>query len=205
MSGGLSFFTVCFPSLFSIVDPIGVVPVYLVLVGSEPREDQQRTAARAVVTALAVLLLFAATGTAIFHFFGITIPALQIAGGLVVAHSGFGMLVPRENLSDAEKSHSAAKSDISFSPMALPLIAGPGAIGVVIALAARYTGVTNHVSIAVAALRLGVVVAVALRFGTPIVERLGPTGVGALTRVMGFLILTIGVELVIHGVLAVDP
>src|SRR5262249_50738828 len=84
MSGGLSFFTVCFPSMFSIVDPIGIVPVYLALVGTESRAEQKRTAVRAAITAAVVLTLFAATGTAVFHFFGITIPAFKVAGGILM-------------------------------------------------------------------------------------------------------------------------
>lgn len=156
------------------------------------------------VYVFAILAVFAVLGSVVLEAFGITIPALQIAGGLVVAHSGFGMISPSERLSPAEKSQSTTKQDVSFSPMALPLIAGPGAIGVVIALGARHPGIADRLGVAVAALAIGALIAVTLRFGTPIVDRLGPTGVGALTRVMGFLILTIGVELVIHGIQAVD-
>lgn len=87
--------------------------------------------------------------------------------------------------------------------MALPLVAGPGAIGVVIALSARHPAVVDRVGIVGAAVAIGLLVALALRFATPVVDRLGPTGIGALTRVMGFLILAIGVELVVHGVQAV--
>jgi multiple antibiotic resistance protein len=193
-----------FVALLPITNPIGAVAVFATMTESQPKAQVRKQGLMTGIYVIAILAVFAILGTDILRAFGITIPALQIAGGLVVAHSGFGMISPRENLTASEKAHTATKSDISFSPMALPLIAGPGAIGVVIALSARHSGVADHVAIALGAAALGVVVAVALRYGTPIVDRLGPTGVGALTRVMGFLILTIGVELIIHGIIAVD-
>lgn len=88
--------------------------------------------------------------------------------------------------------------------MALPLIAGPGAIGVVIALSSRYPTLTDHLAILAASAVLGALIAAVLALGTPLVDKLGPTGIGALTRILGFLILAIGVELIIHGVLAVQ-
>lgn len=153
----------------------------------------------------AILTVFALLGSLVLEGLGISLPALQIAGGLVVAHSGFGMIAPRESFSEEEKQHAATKADVSFSPMALPLVAGPGAIGVVIALAARHPGVAERAGIVAGVAVVALLVAVLLRYGTPLVERLGPTGIGALTRVIGFLILAIGVELLVHGVLAVLP
>ncbi len=192
-----------FVALLPITNPIGAVAAFAGMTGSQPVAQVRRQAILTGVYVFAILAVFGLLGTIVLEAFGITIPALQIAGGLVVAHSGFGMIVPRETLSAPEQSHAAGKTDISFSPMALPLIAGPGAIGVVIALGARNPGVEDRLAIAVAAAGIGLLVGLALRFGTPVVDRLGPTGIGALTRVMGFLILTIGVELVVHGVLAV--
>jgi multiple antibiotic resistance protein len=83
--------------------------------------------------------------------------------------------------------------------MALPLIAGPGAIGVCIALTARYSSWGDRFGIVISVAIISVVIALLLRYGTPLVDRLGPTGVGAMMRIIGFLILAIGVELVVHG------
>ncbi len=95
----------------------------------------------------AILTVFAISGSLIMRFFGFDLPSLQIAGGLVVAHSGFSMLENKRRATHEEAQHATAKADVSFSPMALPLIAGPGSIGVVIALAARNTAVSFHVGI----------------------------------------------------------
>ena len=148
---------------------------------------------------------FALLGTLILHAFGISLYALQIAGGLVVAYAGFGMLSQREGFTAAERAdaldRAGKQTDIAISPMALPIVAGPGAIGVVIALAARQPrprGAPRHRRSDRRDLRRPRPPA---GWATPLVGRLGPVVVGALVRVMGFLILAIGVELVTHGVL----
>ena len=113
--------------------------------------------------------------------------------------------VARRLFSSIEKPECATtKTDVSFSPMALPLIAGPGSIGVVIALAARNTAIGFHVGIVLGIAVTAAVIALLLRYGTPWIDKLGATGVGAIVRIMGFLILVIGVELIIHGVRALQ-
>jgi len=190
-------------ALLPITNPLGALAAYAGLTGSFTPAEVRRQATMTAVYVFAILAVFALLGSLVLEAFGISLGALQIAGGLVVAHSGFGMIVPREGFTAAEKDHAATKEDVSFSPMALPLVAGPGAIGVVIALSARHPGIAERGAIVVAVAVLAVVIGLLLRFGTPLVARLGPTGIGALTRIIGFLILAIGVELVVHGVQAV--
>ncbi|WP_238151057.1 MULTISPECIES: MarC family protein [Kribbella] len=189
-------------ALLPIMNPIGALATFAGLTEGVDRAAMKRQAVMTGVYVLAILTVFALFGTLVLEGLGIGLPALQIAGGLVVAHSGFGMIVARQTLTEDEKTHGAAKPDVSFSPMALPLIAGPGAIGVVIALTARHPGITNRLSVIVASVVIAALVAALLRFGTPLVDKLGPTGLGALSRIIGFLTLAIGVELVTHGVLA---
>ena len=114
------------------------------------------------------------------------------------------MLENKRRATHEEAQHATAKPDVSFSPMALPLIAGPGSIGVVIALAARNTAAGFHVGIVLGIAVTAAVIALLLRYGTPWIDKLGATGVGAIVRIMGFLILVIGVELIIHGVRALQ-
>ena len=198
----LSAFTAALVALIPITNPVGALAVYAGMTGTSQPERTRRMAWRTGMWVFAILGAFTLVGALIMSAFGISLPALQIAGGLVVAHSGFGMLVNSERVTDTERTHASTKEDISFTPMALPLIAGPGAIGVVIALTARHPGVEARIGILVATAALGIVISLLLRYGTPWVTRIGPTGVGALVRVMGFLILAIGVELVAHGTLS---
>jgi multiple antibiotic resistance protein len=189
-------------ALLPITNPIGGLATFAGLTNGVGRSAMRRQAVMTGVYVFGILTVFALFGSLVLEGLGIGLPALQIAGGLVVAHSGFGMIVSRETLTDDEKTHGVSKADVSFSPMALPLIAGPGAIGVVIALTARHPGIVNRLGVIVAVLAIAALVTVLLRFGTPLVDKLGPTGLGALTRIIGFLTLAIGVELVTHGVLA---
>ena len=194
-----------FAALIPITNPIGALAAFAGLTDGMDPKDVHRQAWMTGVYVAGILVVFAALGTLILSVLGIGLPALQIAGGLVVMHSGFGMLTSRPALSTAESTGAGLKTDVSFSPMALPLVAGPGAIGVVIGLSARNPGLLPELGVIVASLLIGAGIALVLRFGTALIDRLGPTGVGALTRIMGFLILAIGVELGVHGVLAALP
>ena len=168
---------------------------------SLPKREVRRQALRVGLYSFLILATFALLGTLVLHAFGISLYALQIAGGLVVAYAGFGMLSQREGFTSPAPADGGGQVDVAMCPMALPIVAGPGAIGVVIALAARHPGVEAHLAIVVAAAAIAVGLALLLGWATPLVERMGPAVVGALVRVMGFLILAIGVELVTHGVL----
>ncbi|GAB3866407.1 MarC family protein [Nocardioides maradonensis] len=189
-------------ALLPITNPIGAVAAFAGLTSGDDPAQVRRQAPLVALYVFAILGVFALLGSLVLDAFGISLPALQIAGGLVVGHSGFGMLNQRAPITTPEADHAVAKTSVAFSPMALPLVAGPGAIGVVTALSARNPGVESRLALVVAAAGIAVVIGLALRFATPLIEKLGPSGVGALSRVMGFLILAIGVELVAHGVLA---
>lgn len=205
MSAALTAFVATLVALLPITNPIGALAAYAGLTGDTDPHAVSRMSWKVGIYVCAILGVFAVIGTEILQAFGITLAALQIGGGIVVAWSAWGMLGMRENMAPAEKEHAATKGDISFTPMALPLVAGPGAIGVVIALAARHPGLGARVGIVAGVAVLAVLIAVLLRFGTPLVDHLGPTGIGALTRIIGFLVLVIGVESVIHGIQAVGP
>jgi multiple antibiotic resistance protein len=186
-------------ALLPITNPVGALAAYAGLTGDMPATEVRRQATRTGLYVFGILAAFTLFGTLVLNAFGITLGALQVAGGLVVAHSGFGMITSTPRLDATEQDHARAKQDISFSPMALPLIAGPGAIGVVIALTARHPGWGNRIGVVVAAAVISALIVLVLRFGTPVVDRLGPTGIGALVRIIGFLILAIGVEILVHG------
>ncbi len=197
-----SVFLASFLALIPITNPVGGLAAFAGLTSGMDQRDLRRQAWRTGVCVAAILVVFAVVGTLLLSLFGISLPALQIAGGLVVLHSGYTMLTAQPRLTSDEKEGAIGKKDVSFSPMALPLIAGPGAIGMVIALSARYGTLDERIGVVLACVVIAAVVAVTLRYGTPLVERLGPNGLGALARVMGFFIAAIGVELALHGVAA---
>jgi multiple antibiotic resistance protein len=195
---------VTFLALFPLTNPLGNLPIFAALTQDQPPERRHRQALLTACYVFLLLAVFAVAGRPLLHALGISLPALQIAGGLLVAHSGFGMVSGRPGLSAEERDRAGGQVDIAFSPMAMPLIAGPGALGAVIGIASRGT-LGAEVGILLGVLVLSVVVFLVLRFGEDLVERMGPGGVGALGRIFGFLILAIGVELAVHGALALAP
>ena len=202
MSAGIEFFSVCFPSLFSIVDPIGVVPVYLALVGAETRAEQTRTALRATVTGAAVMLVFAATGTSIFQFFGITIPAFKVAGGVLLFTMALEMMRARQSpvkSTPEETAAARAGDDLAITPIGIPLISGPGAIATVIMWSTRAAGASEKLALYAS---IGLVIAItliSLLFATRLVRILGRTGINVITRIMGLILAATAAQFVIDG------
>jgi multiple antibiotic resistance protein len=202
MSAGLAFFSVCFPSLFSIVDPIGVVPLYLALAGDEPRAEQRRTALRAVVTAVSVLSVFAATGMAIFRFFGITMPAFKVAGGVLLSTMALEMMRAHQSpvkSTPEETSDARAKADVAVTPLGIPLLSGPGAIASVIMWSSRAEMTAEKVALYASIGLLAAVTLVSLLFATRLVKVLGRTGINVVTRIMGLILAATAAQFVIDG------
>jgi multiple antibiotic resistance protein len=200
---GFTFFTLCFPSLFSIVDPIACVPVYLSLVGSEEPSVQRRTAVRATLTATIVLCLFAATGTAIFRFFGITIPAFKLAGGVLLFSMALEMMrakpSPVRNTPE-ETSEAQHKDDVAIVPIGIPLLSGPGAIATVVMWSARAQHPTEQLALYVSLGLVTGITLVTLLFAPKVVRFLGQTGINVITRIMGLILAATAAQFLIDGV-----
>ena len=138
-------------------------------------------------------------GRFVLNFFGISLPVLKIAGGLIVANTAWGMVTGSSRMTMAESHEAVTKEDISLTPMAMPMLSGPGSIGVVMGLAAHVDYVGSYVGMMIGIVALGVSVYLLLLLGGPFVKRLGPGAVGAINRIFGFLILAIAVQLVWNG------
>ena len=194
-----------FVALFPIVNPIGGVALFFGLTADDTEAERRLYALRISIYVIGILLAFALAGSYVLEFFGISLSALRIAGGLIVAHTAWTMVTASSRTTPAEKAEAERKEDISFTPMAMPMLAGPGAIGVVMALAARPDPRTWMLGIVLGVIAMGVVIYVMLRVGGPLAKRLGPGAMGAIDRILGFLILAIAIELVITGFKGVYP
>jgi multiple antibiotic resistance protein len=166
-----------------------------------------------------LLLAFLFGGTYILEFFGITLNAVNLGGGLVVGYVGWGLLHPKEKRKHTEKeeTESKASEDISFCPLALPLIAGPGAIAVVIAQGSKLTDPTSlhalkesgiaswegWIALGLAVFAAMIVSWLCLRSSGIVLRVLGTTGMNALTRIMGFLLVCIAAQMMISGLMGV--
>jgi multiple antibiotic resistance protein len=199
-----SFFTalaLAFVSLFPIVDPPGAIPVFCSLTANIPGKHRNKTALKTSINVFFVLLVFYLIGEFILEFFGISMGVLKIAGGIVVMNTAWDMLTSKEKISQEVQTEGEIKEDISFAPMALPLLSGPGAIGAVIGLSMQgyQTGYTFGIGAGI--LLIAVTVYVALLVSIPLMKILGVTGIEILKKIMGFFILAIAVQLIVSGII----
>ncbi len=196
------FLLVAFSAIFTIVNPLGAVGPFLAMTGRDSQEKKLSTAKRACLFAAITLATCAAIGGYIFEFFGITLPALKIAGGALLFVVGFDMLNVRESRSKAtaeEREEGALKEDIAIFPLGIPLLAGPGSMVSVFILGERAkTGMEEafiYLSIATTML-----IAFIVLWQAPRLARLmGATGMNVMSRMMGLILAAIAVQFVLTG------
>lgn len=198
--------TSAFVTLFVTLDAPGLAPVFLALTSGMARAERRQIAMRATLTALGILVLFATAGAAILAVLGITLPAFRIAGGLLLFHIAFEMIFEKRQQRHERSAERAVTADqirdIAVFPLAIPLIAGPGAISATILLSGAYADpLSRLVLIAIVAANLAIAWVVFL-----VAERvegiLGATGRTVLTRLLGVLLAALAVQFVIDGVAA---
>jgi multiple antibiotic resistance protein len=191
---------VAFGSLFSIVDPFSALPVFVALTGEKPREYQSRTALRASLTCFVVLSVFAAAGSFIFKFFGITIPAFKVAGGILLFGVALDMMRAQHSETRTTKEEETEKhEDVGLIPLGLPLLSGPGAIAAVMVLAGQAESTASRVGVHVAILGIGASAFLILRSAAVVGKLLGTTGIRVIGRLMGLILAAIAIQFVIDG------
>jgi multiple antibiotic resistance protein len=189
-----------FLALFPIVDPFGGIPIFFTLTSSWTPRDRHRTAVKTGIWVFVILVTFLFVGRFILFFFGISLSVLKIAGGLIVANAAWGMVTSQARITPEESHEAKDKEDISLTPLAMPLMSGPGAIGVVMGLAAHVDSAASYMGIVIGIAAVALTVSLMFCMGGPLVRRLGPSAVGAINKIFGFLILAIAVQLVWDGV-----
>ena len=184
------------------MDPVGLAPVFVALAGTRPPFEQRRIALRAVLVAGAVLFAFALGGAWLLEHLGISLAAFRIAGGILLFKIGFDMIFAhRERETEEEKEEAVHREDISVFPLAIPLIAGPGALASVMILAGEARGEPLGVALVLgtAGLVLGLCY-YSLRLAGYLARLLGRTGVNVVTRILGVLLSALAVQFVGDGV-----
>ena len=202
---GLLYIVSTVGALLPIVNPLSAVGLVVSITQDMTEAERRAQIARACVYMFCILTAFLVAGGVIMSFFGISIPGLRIAGGLIVSYIGFRMLFPdASGISGQEQAEAAHKRDVSFTPLAMPMLSGPGSIGVVIGIASTAQAgervMLNHALVAIGIAVTAVVSYVVLRAATRLNSVLGATGMNAIARLMGFLLICIGVQFVINGI-----
>jgi multiple antibiotic resistance protein len=201
-SSDAKFVILAFSSLFSVINPIEAAPIFVSMTTGRTSAERRRMAFRACLAAAVILTVFAATGGAIFSFFGITLPAFQIAGGILFTIMGLSTLQSDDDHQSerAEDAEVVPTRDPSIVPIGMPLIAGPGAISTVMVLVgqARDGGHRTGLAIAIAA---NILLTLLFLLAAPaVVSRIGDTGQRIISKIMGLITAVIGVQFVLNGV-----
>lgn len=200
MSAPLELWLTSFTSILFIVDPIAAVPIFISLTSSADHAKRRAIALQASLACGIILIVFAAAGTFILNLYGITLAAFRAAGGLILLLVALDMLRARRTVQGSiEDISSSDRGDIAFTPLATPLLAGPGAISTVMVLSGSASSFSAAVPVFAAILFTAGVTYLTLRMADPIDRSLGASGRRALTRVMGLLIAAVAMQLILDG------
>lgn len=188
-------------TLFVVIDPAGLVPVFVSLAGDRPPEAQRAIARRAIAAAGGVLLAFAMVGGPLLAYLGISLSALRIAGGILLFRIAVDMVYAQLRRETAEEEAEArAKDDISIFPLAIPLISGPGALASILILTSEARGEPSLVAIVLGAAVVVLLLAwVVLRVAWRVGRLIGQTGINVVTRILGLILAALAVQYVADG------
>ena len=200
----LEFALLAATSIFFLVDPFTVIPLFLAITSDSPPQERRFMARRAAWTCAIVLATFAFAGSLIFKMFGITLPAFKIAGGIILLQIGFDMLQARQSTTKAtpeEAEEGAAKRDASIIPLGMPMLAGPGAISTVMVLVGESHSIWQHVVIYSTIIATAFASFLILNGAGRVQRYLGETGIRILMRLMGLLLVALAVQFVANGLI----
>lgn len=188
-------------TMFVVMDPIAIAPVFLALTPGMTNAQRRRIAWRAVAVAGFVLAIFALAGEAVLTFIGISMPAFRVAGGILLFLTAIDMLFDRRTKRRKDRADEDDHDDPSVFPIAIPLIAGPGSIASIILLTGEKPGFEGLATVVVMTVFTLAVMALTLQ-ASGYLERIGKTGINVITRLLGMLLAALSVQFVLDGLAA---
>ncbi len=194
--------------LLAILNPIGAIPVFISLTTNESPMQRQHTVNLSAFGVLCVLLVSLFFGEALLRFFGISIDSFRVGGGILVLLMAISMLQAKTSLikqTDEEVSESLAKESVAIVPLAMPLLAGPGAISAVILAAHKSDGLIDYAAVAIGIVILSAIVWLTLRIAPWLAARISATGINIFTRIMGLILAAIAIEYIANGLKGLFP
>ena len=199
----LQFAATAFATAFTIIDPIGMIPLTLAVTASVPVQDRTAIVDRAVLIAAAIILVMGIVGRGILNYLGITLPAFQIAGGILLFLIAVDMLFARKTgtkQTDEETREGAEAENPAIFPLAVPMIAGPGTIATVLLLVNLADGNRERLVIIYVAYGLALFVTwLCMRAANVVLRVLGKEGVNVLTRLLGIILAALAIQFIING------
>ncbi len=206
-------FLLLFAALFSILNPIGTVPIFVGLTEGYNKVELSKTSLWTAINVFIILIISFFVGQYVLSFFGITITALKIAGGIIITNSGFSLLNGRfsrnKGIDKKTEEEAQVRSDIALTPLAMPMLAGPGSMSLLIAFyqqlkeSDKMITTSEIVSSCFAILAVAITIYIILRSAYYLSRILGSSGIVAISRIVGFLTIAIGIQYIISAVLSI--
>ncbi len=197
-----------FIGLLAIINPFGVIPIFISMTTDQNSAQRSKTINMVAVGVIIILLVALFFGELVLDFFGITIASFRVGGGILILLMAIAMLHAKTSYirqTEEEADESIEKESVAIVPLAMPLLAGPGAISTVILMAHKSSGVAHYMVIALGIMLLGLVVWGVLRLSPWIATRIGATGINIFTRIMGLILAAIAVEFIANGIQGLFP
>ena len=199
----LQYLIFCLSTLFAVINPLGITPIFVAMTGKYDSETRSKIARKGIITGSMILIVFTLLGSIIFQFYGITVEAFQIMGGIIFFRSGMRMLdakVGRSRTTESEREEFKDTDEIAISPIGVPLITGPGAITGVVILSGKAP--TNF---SVLVLLFSIIISMFIFYFIPkagnyIGQKIGIAGMRVIERMMGLILMVIAVQFIINGV-----
>jgi multiple antibiotic resistance protein len=196
---------VAFIAMFPMINPIGHAPMFYGMTSDDTAEHRRSMSAKIGLYVFAILAASLLFGDLLLRFFNVTIDDLRIAGGLLVAHSGWAMLGNESRVTPREHAAAEVKEDISLTPMAMPILAGPGAMSLALGLSVYGRTIPHYSGYVLGFALIALLTWLSFRWSENMMRVLNINAVGALNRVLGLFILAIGVNMIVKGVQDVWP
>ena len=198
----LSFILLSFSSLFTLLNPIGTAPIVLSLTQNLSANEYKATIRKSIITACSILLVFAFMGKVIFTFYGITVYAFKIAGGILFLRIGINMLeakISRTKSTPKESEEATDNDDIALTPIGIPLIAGPGAITSVMILSAQANSFQHKIIFYTNIVLTLFITYLILSLGKKLTKKLGTAGLRVIERIMGMILMVVAIQFIVDG------
>lgn len=204
----MELFIYVFAALFSVMNPLGTVPIFVGLTKEDTPAERSKTSLLTSINIFVILVISFFTGRYLLQFFGISIESLRIAGGLIIVTSGFALLTgsfSKHKGMDKQrvKDDAFQREGVSLTPLAIPMLAGPGSISLLIGMFEEYNANSERIIAVLAILAVCLATFAVLRSSHFIVKYLGASGINAISRIIGFIVIAIGIEYISSSVITV--
>jgi len=201
----MDLFIYLFAALFSVLNPIGTVPIFVGLTHDDSQKERDRISLWTAINVFIILIVSYFIGQYVLTFFGISIDALRIAGGLVILNSGFsllsGKISKKRGINKKVENDAQKRNDIALTPLAIPMLAGPGSISLLIAFYQEHHEIKEIIISGLAIFTIAITIFVILKSAHYLARILGASGIVAISRIIGFIVIAIGIQYIVSSII----